>query len=174
MYCVKAKKLDTEWTNTILINMKYPFTKSKERESRLVDPRVCEIIRVAAKWIPVFEVIKIPRTKGGAGCLTLKALNAMRWVLWPVYFAITNKEWLSLNNSKCRKGSSVHSCYNDHGTTCVAGIWDIEFGLNSHSILGGQSFLQQGKYSFSARGPLCPWEYWWQHEWLQSMYVNMF
>lgn len=62
----------------ILINVKYPLTKSKEREGRLVGPRVWEIIRVAAKRIPVFEVIKIPRARGGAGCSTPRVLNAMR------------------------------------------------------------------------------------------------
>lgn len=57
-----------------------------------MNPRVWEIISVAAKWVSVFEVIKIPRTRGGAGHTTLKALNAMRLILWYVYVATTNKE----------------------------------------------------------------------------------
>lgn len=66
----------------ILMNMKYPVAKS------WVDPRVWEreIMRVGAKWVPIFDMITMPRTGGEAGCTIRKVL----WVLCCMYFATTN------------------------------------------------------------------------------------
>lgn len=56
-----------------------------------MDPRVWEIARVAAKWVPVLGVIKMPRTRGSAGRTPLRALNVTRGVLGRVYFATTER-----------------------------------------------------------------------------------